>query len=194
MFSGIIQKTGRVLSADEQGGGRIVRIEKPRAWRLRKGASVAVDGICSTVRASGAKHFEVEYMPETLSKTAAVDFAKGRVVNLERSLRLSDLVDGHVVQGHVDGRGIITAIRLRGTSKELMIRIPRSLVRFVAPRGSVAINGVSLTVACMQGASCTVALVSYTLAHTNLGALAVGDSVNIETDLIARYLAQLGKK
>jgi len=193
MFTGIIEKKGRIIAVSEHRGSRIVRIGN-EGWRLMQGASIAVDGICSTVRGKRRGYFEVEYMPETLMKTTAADFVKGQMVNLERSLRIGGTIDGHFVQGHVDAVGIVRSVRNRGASKEITVRIPRALLRFIATHGSITIQGVSLTIARLRGADCTVALVSYSLTHTNLGELKEGDRVNIETDLLARYLARLVKK
>jgi riboflavin synthase len=191
MFTGIVQKTAKVISAESRGKSRIVHIEKPAGWRVKHGASIAVNGVCSTMRASGASYMEFEYMPETLSKTTSGIVKKGDVVNLERSLRLHEVVDGHFVQGHVDARGEVIAVRTEGASKELFVRVPRSLMRFVALKGSVTVNGVSLTVHVIKGDTFGVSLVSHTLAHTNLGMLKKGSLVNVEVDLIARYLARL---
>lgn len=191
MFNGIIQETASVIAAETRGKSRVVHIQKPAKWRFKRGASVAVDGICSTVRAQGAAYVEVEYMPETLDKTTAAAFSKGSVVNLERSLRMTEMVDGHFVQGHVDARGVVASVKKRGMSCEMTIRIPKALMRLVARKGSITVNGVSLTVTAVSGTAFSVALVSHTLAHTNLKYLKKGDEVNIETDMIARYLARL---
>lgn len=191
MFAGIIQKTAKVIAAELREKSRIVRVQKPAGWRLKRGASVAVDGICSTIRATGASYFEVEYMPETLSRTTAGSFTKGRIVNLERSLRLADVVDGHFVQGHIDTRGEIVALRERGASSELIIRVSKRVGRYIALKGSITVSGVSLTVCSMTENLFGVALVSYTRENTNLSLLQRGDTVNVETDLIARYLARL---
>ena len=178
----------RVVSAAQVDTCRRVRIAKPHGWKLVGGQSVAVDGICSTVVRSSRDFFEVEYMPETLSKTISGDFQKGTLVNLERSLTLKNFVDGHLVQGHVDARGRVVARVELGRSRELIIAAQKALMKYIAPRGSVAINGVSLTVARAGRTSFTVALIPYTIAHTNIGGLEVGNIVNIEVDMIARYL------
>ncbi len=193
----------------------LVRIATPRGWRLQLGESVAVNGICSTVRApleasrkqllntgfrpltgqaTNARHFEVEYMPETLSKTTAGSWRAGDLVNLERSLRYGDPISGHFVQGHIDAQGTIVKIIQRGSSREISIRVPQSAIHLVAPKGSVSVNGVSLTAVAAGGTVFTVALVSYTIEHTNLGLLKKRDLVNVETDMIARYLALLMQK
>ena len=194
MFTGIIEAQSRIISVQKNRGSSHVRIVLPRGWKLRNGQSVSIDGICSTVERSRANYFDITYMPETLRISTAGNLRAGRFVNLERSLRGGDLIDGHIVQGHVDGVGIVAAVRTRGSSKEITIVVPRPLMRFIAPKGSIAVDGVSLTVAARKGDSFTVALVPHTLVSTTLGALTKGSRVNIETDLIARYLAALRGK
>lgn len=190
MFTGIIEKTAVIRSTRDATGIRRVEIDKPTGWKLTKGQSVAVDGVCSTVVAITARSFFVEYMAETLSKTTMGSRTKGTRVNLERSLTLTTLLDGHLVQGHVDTAAPITAISPSGASTHITLTLPKPLIRYVAPRGSITIHGVSLTVARMRGVTVTVALIPHTLAHTTLGTLRVGDFVNVETDLVARYLLQ----
>ena len=128
-------------------------------------------------------------MPETIAKTTAGEFENDRIVNLERSLTLKDYVDGHLMQGHIDARGRIVGIIEVGRSKKVVIALPVSLMKHVALHGSVAVNGISLTVAQRGHASFTTALTPYTIQHTNLGDREVGDTVNIEVDLLARYIA-----
>ena len=196
MFSGIIQAASPIVSAEMKHGCRRVRIKTPHGWKLAHGQSIAVDGVCSTIvaHAPARAHagrpatFDVEYMPETLSKTTAGLFQKNTLVNLERSLTLGSLVDGHLVQGHVDARGRIAGVVEVGASKEVIIAAPQSLMRYIALHGSIAVNGVSLTVARTGRSTFTVALIPHTLTHTNLGLWGVGDLVNIEVDMIARYL------
>lgn len=164
-----------------------VQIEKPRGWKVSDGQSIAVDGICSTVIESTGTTFSVQYMPETLSKTTANTFATGRHVNLERSLRLNQFVDGHLTQGHVDARVRIARVVQDGMHYLMTVEIPKPLVRYVAPHGSIALNGVSLTVARARGARTTVALIPHTLEHTNLGEYRKGEYLNLEVDVLARY-------
>lgn len=194
MFSGITQAVAPVAAASVRQRCRIVRIQTPRGWKLSLGQSVMTDGICTTVARKGKGYFEVEYMPETLSKTTANSFDTGTLLNLERSLKLSDFVDGHFVAGHVDATARVVSAKVTGASRVITIELPKGLRRFVAARGSIAISGVSLTVAHKSGRTITVALVPYTLAHTNLHQLKKGDAVNLEADLLARALvAHAGK-
>lgn len=187
MFTGITEKLAEIEDVREHQGIRMVHVRKPSRWKVLRGQSVMIDGICSTVMHVGATTFTVEYMNETLAKTTAGSWAKGRMVNLERSVTPRTMLDGHIVQGHVDDVAKVDE-RQDGV---VHIRLPRELARYVAPRGSIAVNGVSLTIARVKGRDITVALIPHTLKHTNLDALQEGDVVNIETDLIARYLDTL---
>ncbi len=194
MFTGIIQKTTKIMSVTDERGALRARLSKPHDWQLTKGQSISIDGICSTVVAYDEDSFDVQYIPETLSKTTAGAFAAGSVVNLERSLRLTDFVDGHLVQGHVDAAVEIDSVVHEGSTYELSISIPERLHMFVAALGSIAINGVSLTVARRESGIATVALIPETLESTNLGRIQKGDHVNVEVDIVARYLAAQGNK
>ena len=191
MFTGIITATAKVKDTKRAGENVRVSIEKPRDWKLTLGESISVDGICSTVVAKDAKTFAVEYMPETLKKTTAGGFTKGTSRNLERSLTLGTLIDGHLVQGHVDARAKVAKIEEGKAGYLISFIIPPALLPYIAEHGSVAINGVSLTVARRKGKTATVALIPHTLTHTNLGTLRKGDDVNMEADLVARYLGNL---
>jgi riboflavin synthase len=194
MFTGIITATLKVRRVHKEKGGVAVYVERPRGWNLKLGESVSVDGICSTIARLSSRYFAVVYMPETLSRTTAKEFAPGRVLNLERPLRIGARLHGHLVQGHVDARGTVTEVEKKGNSKVLTMRFPRELRKFVAPKGSICVNGVSLTVVTAGRDSCSVALIPYTVRHTNLGILKKGSRVNVEVDLVARYLVHAKKK
>jgi len=191
MFSGIIQSKAKVLSVVRRKDIVLVTIHRPKGWKFAIGQSVAIDGICSTVVAQPSESFSVEYMPETLRMTTAAFIKRGDEVNLERSLRYGDFVDGHFVQGHVDGVGTVKETRRRDESVEITLSIPKHLARYVALKGSIAVNGVSLTVAKVSRADITVALIPHTLSETNLGSISKGTKVNVETDILARYLEPL---
>lgn len=202
MFTGIIQSVAPVLSASFRGECFGVRIKKPAGWKLSLGQSISVDGICSTVtkmspRASSERKsksfFEVEYMPETLAKTTAPSFKKNTKVNLERSLTLHDFIDGHLVSGHVDARGVVQKIEGKGKTKEMTIAVPKELKKYIATKGSVTMNGVSLTVVVSEKNTFRVALIPFTLAHTNLGLLEKGSRVNVEIDVVARYVEKMAR-
>ncbi len=195
MFTGIIQSVMPVLTVAEKESCIVVRLKKPAGWKLVLGQSITVDGICSTVTKLGASFFEVEYMPETLEKTTAGTFSGGRWVNLERSLTLRDYIDGHLVSGHVDARGSAVKVVADENTKRISIKVPSVLQKFIAQKGSVTVNGISLTVAEVKKNVFTVALIPYTLEHTNLGLLMEGEEVNVEIDTVARYVERmLGKK
>jgi len=170
-----------------RGKCRRVEIQTPQEWKLAVGESVNIDGICSTVVAHGRGMFAVEYMPETLSKTTAATWLPRHVVNLERSLKWQGRIHGHFVAGHVDARGVIADILKQGRSRVLSIKISHALRKFVAPRGSISIDGASLTIARIVSGRIEVALIPHTLRATNLGTLKQGDVVNIECDLLTRY-------
>ena len=191
MFTGIIQFQSRVQHVKKSHGGITLAIQKPRALKTQRGASVAVNGICSTVSGISKTAFSFEYMPETLRVTNVGMLTIGDVVNLEQSLTPASLLDGHLVMGHVDGVGIITKIIREGSSKIFHIKIKKELMPYIAPKGSVAIEGMSLTIAKKMKDGFAVALTPYTLGHTNLGSAEVGDAVNIECDSIAKYLREL---
>ncbi len=185
MFTGIIEATAPIVLVSREGTLH-VRIKTPRGWKLARGESINVDGICSTVIKNERDTFSIRYTPTTLRKTTAAFFDKGVKVNLERSLRYGNRMSGHFVLGHVDARATVTGVT-RGKNAILTIALPRPLRRFVVLRGSVAINGVSLTIASVSPPSFSVALIPYTTAHTTLGKLEKGDVVNIEVDVLARY-------
>jgi len=193
MFTGIIKSAGKVQNVSAAGKSRYVWIEKPKAWKMKLGDSVSIDGICSTVKSLRGNSFEVEYMPETLKKTTAALFKKGTQVNLEPSLRANERLDGHLVQGHVDTAGNIINAKKEGNFVILKIGFPKQYKKFIAEKGSVSVNGVSLTVVAVGVNWFAVSLVSYTLKHTNLQNLKKGDKVNIEVDVLARYLYTLLK-
>jgi riboflavin synthase len=188
MFTGIIKKLSTVEKVARRCNSLFVSVAIPKGWKVWEGESISINGVCSTVRRLDKKNFEVEYMPETIKKTTVGGFKKGTEVNLEKSLKLSDLLDGHLVQGHVDTRGELTEIRKLGNSKLLKIQVPVKFMKFIADKGSVAVDGISLTVVDTGADWFTVSLVSYTLDNTNLGKIKEGEEVNIETDIIAKYI------
>jgi riboflavin synthase len=193
MFTGIIEKQGRIRSVSGKDLLHLV-IEKSASWKLRIGASVAVDGICLTVTSKSTTTFSCDIMPETLERTTARMFKKGAGVNLERPLKVGDEIGGHIVQGHVDSVGHIVDIKKLGVSSEMSIAVSSKYLRMVREKGSVTINGVSLTVARKNADRFTVALIPHTLKTTNLGKLKEKDCVNVEVDDPRRTLAAFGQK
>lgn len=194
MFTGIIKKVSTVENVVYKNGSLFVAIKKPKAWKISLGQSIAVNGVCSTVKRVNAGMFEVEYMPETIDKTKVKNYQAGTLVNLEPSLKLSDLLDGHLVNGHVDTVGQVLAIKAVQDSVILKIKVPVKFMKYIVDKGSIAIDGISLTVVSTGKDWFSVSLVSFTSAHTNLGSLKEGAAVNLETDVLAKYLEKLIKK
>lgn len=194
MFTGIIKKLSRVAGAQEKNGTFLVSIEIPRGWKIKPGDSVAINGVCSTVKTLKSDAFEVEYMPETLRKTTVGSFKRGIEVNLEKSMGLNDLLDGHIVQGHIDTRGLIKEIKEVKRSRIIKIKVPRKFMALIAEKGSVSVDGISLTVVDIGKDWFTISLVEYTLENTNLGNIKKNTAVNIETDVIAKYIYKILKK
>jgi riboflavin synthase len=194
MFTGIVAATGTVRAARPARGGRRLTIDAGRLGLgdVAVGDSIAVNGACLTVVARNARTFEADVSPETLACT--IGFAKGSRVNLEKALRLSDRLGGHLVSGHVDGVGTVTRVRALGRNRVIVVRAPGFLAKYIARKGSVAVNGVSLTVNAVKGAEFTANLVPHTLAASNLGNLRAGHKVNLEVDLLARYVERLKGK
>ncbi|WP_343080119.1 riboflavin synthase [Ostreiculturibacter nitratireducens] len=196
MFTGIITDVGKVLSVERRGDlsariGCSYDVES-----IDIGASIACDGVCLTVVATGTEPqnwFAVEISAETVSKTnIGVDgWPAGKRLNLERALKVGDELGGHIVSGHVDGVAEITAMRQEGDSTRFTFRAPESLAGFIAPKGSVALNGTSLTVNEVEGATFGVNIIPHTKAVTTWGNAKVGDLVNLEIDTLARYVARL---
>lgn len=193
MFSGIIANTSRVLKVSEKRKIKIVAIKKPRSFRAKPGESVSVNGVCSTIVGTPRDSLVFEYMPETLRKTNVKEWSVGTAVNLEQSLTLNSLIGGHLLAGHIDAAGKILQIQREGNSKTFHINFPREFRRYLIPKGSVAIEGVSLTVVDVSAQSFAVGLIPYTLLHTNLGGKKIGDSVNIEFDLFSKYAESILK-
>jgi riboflavin synthase len=191
MFTGIVAAVGRVIEASPTSGGVRLRIDAARLPLddVAIGDSIAVNGACLTAVSIEGATFEVELSRETLACIATLEV--GVHVNLEKALRLADRLGGHLVSGHVDGIGKVERIEPAGDNRILEIAIPEELVRYVARKGSIAVNGVSLTVNEISGSMFAVNLIPHTLASTNLDALAPGALVNIEIDLVARYVERL---
>lgn len=188
MFTGIIHKTAKIKSLKKEKEIISVSFELPSKFKLKKGASISINGVCSTVTSFTAKEFKVGYMPETLSKTNIGDWNVGKKVNLEPSLRLGDTLDGHFVYGHIDTVGTLKSFTKQGDSKIFEISIPKEFLKYIVYKGSVAVNGVSLTVSARAPKTFNISLIPYTLEHTNLGELNVGDSVNVEVDVMGKYI------
>ncbi|MBI2601137.1 riboflavin synthase [Candidatus Daviesbacteria bacterium] len=193
MFSGIIEKKTKAIELNKNKNSIILTFARPKKWRLSEGESICIDGICSTVSKITSDTFSVYYMSETLSKTHLIFVDGSHEFNLEQSLRLTSLVGGHLVSGHIDTVGKVVNISKKEDSSVVKIEIPPEFSRYIIYKGSICVNGVSLTVVNIDKNVFTVSLIPYTLAKTNLGSLKVEDLVNIEVDLLAKYLEKLTK-
>ncbi|HAA93012.1 MAG TPA: riboflavin synthase [Rhodospirillaceae bacterium] len=191
MFTGLIQDVGKVRAIDRAGDWRIEIATSFDMGDVALGASIACSGVCLTVTEKESGWFAVEASAETLSKTTVGDWDEGRPLNLERSLKLGDELGGHLVFGHVDGIAEITARAPDGDSTRFRISPPPELAKFIAPKGCVSVDGVSLTVNEVEGDEFGVNIIPHTLANTGFGKTQVGDRVNLEIDMLARYVARL---
>ena len=193
MFTGIVQEVGRVLSRELRGGDVRLRIGYGQLdfSGTRVGDSLCVQGCCLTAVELEGKTFAADVSRETLALTTLGDLAPGAPVNLEPALRAGDPLGGHLVSGHVDGVARLTAVEGEARSLRLTIEAPARLARYLAPKGSVAIDGVSLTINSVEGASFGVNIIPHTLAHTTLGTATPGGRVNLEVDQLARYVERL---
>ena len=193
MFTGIVEETGTVTAATRRDDILTVRVAaRATLPGLAVGGSIAVNGCCLTVVRRDADAFECDLMGETLARTAFDERLKpGALVNLERPMRADGRFDGHVVQGHVDGVGRVRAFRRLGESAEIEIEPPTALERYLVEKGSVTVDGISLTVARLSPGTFTVALIPHTLDVTNLGVARPGDPVSLEVDVIAKYVERL---
>ncbi|MCI0752871.1 riboflavin synthase [Teichococcus vastitatis] len=195
MFTGIITATGRIAAIEPIGGGHDMRlaIETPAGWLegAAIGASIACSGCCLTVVALQTDRFIVEVSGETLSKTTLDSWRENSRINLERALKMGDEMGGHVVSGHVDGVAELLSVTPENGSLRLWFRLPPELAPFVAPKGSISIEGASLTVNEVEGANFGVNIIPHTAGVTTLGDLRPGSRVNIEIDMLARYVARL---
>lgn len=194
MFTGIITDIGQIVSLDPRGdlGARIATGYDTA--RIDIGASIACDGVCLTVVRTGTSPrnwFEVQISAETLSKSNLGTWAPGQDVNLERALRVGDELGGHIVSGHVDGMAEVVGLHPEGDSLRVTFRAPHALAGFIAPKGSVALNGTSLTVNEVNGTDFGINFIPHTQKATTWGRVALGDKVNLEIDTLARYVARL---
>jgi riboflavin synthase len=191
MFSGLIADLGRVDSVSTEDEGARIRIETSLAGDIAPGDSVAVNGTCLTATSVEDGHFTADAMNQTLGMTSLGSLRKGDPVNLELALRAGDRLGGHIVQGHVDGVGEVVSDVAEGFSTRLRVRLPNDLLRFVIPQGSITLEGVSLTVADADADWIEVALIPETKERTSLGSLEPGSRVNVECDVIARYVERM---
>jgi riboflavin synthase len=191
MFTGLIEDIGRIEALDSGNEGARLRIATRLAAEISDGDSIAVNGVCLTATAVEASGFETEAMNQTLNVTALGGLSARDRVNLELAMKASDRLGGHIVQGHVDGIGTIASIEEDGFARRLRIELAPDLLRYVVEKGSIALDGVSLTVAALGEVWAEVSLIPETLERTTLGELGVGDKLNVECDVVAKYVERM---
>ena len=193
MFTGIVTDIGTIAELDQQGDLRARISTGYETAGIDIGASIASDGVCLTVIALGDDWYDVQISAETVSKTNLGAWAVGKRVNLERALKVGDELGGHIVSGHVDGIAEVVAIKDEGDSTRVTLRAPQDLARFIAPKGSVALNGTSLTVNDVEGCDFGINFIPHTKEVTTWGDVKLGDAINLEIDTLARYVARLAE-
>ena len=192
MFTGIVREKGRVVSvAAAEDGARLVVAAPRTAPHTAVGDSVAIDGVCLTAVSVADGEIAFDAVAETLRRSSLGRLEAGDEVNVEPALRAGDPLGGHYVQGHVDAVGRVSTVEPEGDGRRVIFQVPPTILRYCAEKGSITVDGVSLTVAGLDEASFTVALIPHTLAETTLGALAPGDEVNLEADVLAKYVERL---
>lgn len=196
MFTGLIQSVGTLVSVEHRGGDRRLLIAAGAGFLrgVKRGDSIACSGVCLTVAGLKGRRFTADVSVETMTTTTARSWHAGTALNLEKALTLAQPLGGHLVSGHVDGVGRLAGRKTEGRSARLSFTVPRGLARYIARKGSVCVDGVSLTVNSVGGGGFGVNIVPHTLRHTTLGRLQPGDPVNLEVDLLARYLERLVRK
>ncbi len=191
MYTGLVSHSGRVAEIDTTPDGVTLRVETPLAADMREGDSIAVNGVCLTATNLTPATLEADVMHETLRRSTLGALQKDDQVNLERSLAVGDRLDGHFVQGHVDGVGTVSAVRADGFARVVTVDADPSVLRYVAEKGSIAVDGVSLTVAGVGPTSFEVSLIPETQSRTTLGRSAAGSKFNLEVDVLAKYVEKL---
>jgi riboflavin synthase len=191
VFTGLVQELGTVQDRKDTGQGVRLTVSASLTGALREGGSVAVNGVCLTATGVHDHHFQADVMNETLDRTSLAGVSPGTPVNLELPLRAGEPLGGHIVQGHVDGLGRVTEAWEDGFARRVRIETEPRLLRYVVEKGSISVDGVSLTVADVDQRSFTVSLIPETLERTNLGAAKAGTTVNLEVDILAKYVEKL---
>jgi riboflavin synthase len=194
VFTGLVETTARVRRVEPDADGARLEVETPLAAELRQGDSIAVNGVCLTAVDPDSERFRADVMAETLRRSSLGPLAEGDAVNLELPLRAGDRLGGHMVQGHVDGTGTVDEVREEGFARLVRIACDPALLRYVVEKGSIAVDGVSLTVAEVDDESFTVSLIPETLERTTLGLAAAGRVVNLEVDVLAKYVEKLVRR
>jgi riboflavin synthase len=191
VFTGLVADLGTVAAVDATADGVRLTLESPLADELREGDSIAVNGVCLTAVELCPPRFGAEVMHETLRRSSLGGVQAGGRVNLELAVRAADRLGGHIVQGHVDGVGVVDSVREDGFARVVTVEAGPDLLRYVVEKGSIAVDGVSLTVAAVRDSSFDVSLIPETLERTNLGAAVPGTPVNLEVDIVAKYVEKL---
>jgi riboflavin synthase len=191
VFTGLIEDVGRVESVESGGDGARLRVATRLGGEIAAGDSIAVDGVCLTATAADDASFKTEAMNQTLAVTVLGEVEAGTRVNLELAMKASDRLGGHIVQGHVDGVGEVLGIEEDGFARRLRVELPETLLRYAIDKGSIALSGVSLTVAELGDAWIEVSLIPETLERTNLGETEPGRKLNVECDVVAKYVERL---
>ena len=191
MFTGLVADLGSVAALDATSDGVHLTVASPLAEQLAEGDSVAVNGVCLTATDVAADRFGADVMHETLQRSTLGTIGAGSGVNLELALRAADRLGGHIVQGHVDGVGIVSDVREDGFARGVTIEAPADVLRYVVAKGSIAVDGVSLTIARIDGDGFDIALIPETLQRTSLGTAVPGTTVNLEVDVLAKYVEKL---
>jgi riboflavin synthase len=197
VFTGIVREKGRILAAELNGDGRSLTLRIAAPWTAAQtglGDSVSVAGCCLTAVETGNRELVFEAVPESLARTTLTDLSEGAEVNLEPALRAGDPLGGHYVQGHVDGLGRVRSLEPDGDGARLSLDVPPELLRYCVEKGSLTVDGVSLTIAAVDEHGVAIALVPHTLRETTLSALEPGDGVNLETDVLAKYVERLARR
>jgi riboflavin synthase len=194
MFTGLVETTAQVRSVEPDGDGVRIEVETPLAGELEQGDSISVNGVCLTALDPDGKRFRADVMAETLRRSSLGPLGAGDAVNVELPLRAGDRLGGHVVQGHVDGTGTVESVTEEGFARVVRIACDPDLLRYLVEKGSIAVDGVSLTVASVDDQGFTVSLIPETLERTTLGAAAPGRVVNLEVDVLAKYVEKLVKR
>jgi len=192
MFTGIIEEVGQIVAIEDSGDFRTLRVRAGNILDgIKPGASIAVNGVCLTARTINSGTFTADLSSETLERTSLNALRAGTLVNLERPMRADGRFGGHIVQGHVDGVGKIRSFNRDGDNWNLQVEFPESAARYIVHKGSIAIDGISLTVASVKTAVLEVAIIPHTFENTNLRYVQAGDTVNLEFDVIAKYVERM---
>jgi riboflavin synthase len=191
VFTGLVEDLGTVVAVNRTGGGAALTVESRLARELGEGDSIAVNGVCLTATGICGDRFGADVMHETLRRSSLTDVDAGAKVNLELALRADARLGGHIMQGHVDGVGVVAGVREDGFARVVTIEAAPELLRYVVEKGSIAVDGVSLTIAAVDDASFDVSLIPETLERTNLGGTSEGRTVNLEVDIVAKYVEKM---